>query len=142
LARYLQATGAAIRGLQDVIEYNRQHPEAMRYGQDLLEASLNHPLSDAEYEALVQKNRQQGRERLLELMQAHRVDVLLAISNSLSLLTSPSGFPVVNFPAGYRESGEPVGASLVGRPLQDPLLIGLAQAAAERLGIHRPPILQ
>lgn len=142
LAHYLKTTGAAIKGLQDVIEYNRQHPEAMRYGQDLLEVSLNHPLSDAEYQALVQKNRQQGSERLLELMQTHRVDVLLAISNSLSLLTSTSGFPAVNFPAGYRESGEPVGATLVGRPLQDPLLIGLAQAAAERLGIHRPPILQ
>lgn len=142
LAHYLQTTGAAIRGLQDVIEYNRQHPEAMRYGQDLLEVSLSHPLSEAEYQALVQKNRQQGGEKLLELMQAQRVDVLLAISNSLSLLTSTSGFPVVNFPAGYRESGEPIGASLVGPALQDPLLIGLAQAVAARLGIHRPPILR
>ncbi len=142
LAHYLQATKATIRGLEDVIEYNRQHPEAMRYGQDLLEVSLANPLSDAEYEALVAKNRQQGSEKLLELMQTHQLDLLLAISNSLSLLTSTSGFPVVNFPAGYRESGEPVGVSLVGRPLQDPLLLGLAQAVGQKLNLRKPPALR
>ncbi len=142
LAHYLQATKATIRGLEDVIEHNRQHPEAMRYGQDLLEVSLSHPLSETEYEALVAKNRQQGSEKLLELMQTHRLDLLLAISNSLSLLTSTSGFPVVNFPAGYRESGEPVGVSLVGRPLQDPLLVGLAQAVGQQLNLRKPPALR
>ncbi|GIW33559.1 amidase family protein [Meiothermus sp.] len=141
LARYLQTTGAAIRGLQEVIEYNRQHPEAMRYGQDLLEASLAHPFSEAEYEALVSKNHLQGSERLLDMMQTSQVEVLLTVSNSLSVLTSTSGFPVVNLPAGYRESGEPVGASLVAQPLQDPLLIGLAQAVADQLNIHKPPVL-
>jgi amidase len=140
LARYLQTTGAAIQGLQEVIEYNRQHPEAMLYGQDLLETSLAHPLSEAEYQALVAKNRQQGRERLLGLMQAYRVEVLLTVSNSLSVLTSTSGFPVVNLPAGYRESGEPVGASLVSKPLQDAALIGLAQAISEQLK-RKPPLL-
>jgi amidase len=142
LARYLQTTGAAIRGLEDVIAYNRQHPEAMRYGQDLLEVSLAHPLSDTEYEALVQKNRQQGSEKLLELMQAHQVDLLLTVSNSLSVLTSTSGFPVVNLPAGYRPGGEPIGASLVGQLWQDPLLIGLAQALAAQLDVHTPPRLR
>ncbi|MBO1438691.1 amidase [Meiothermus sp. CFH 77666] len=142
LASYLQTTGAAIRGLQDVLEYNRQHPEAMLYGQDLLETSLAHPLSGAEYQALVDKNRQQGRERLLDLMQEHQVEVLLVVGNSLSVLTSTSGFPVVNFPAGYRQSGEPIGASLVGKPLQDPWLIGLAQAVSEHLKVRKPPLLR
>lgn len=141
LALYLRTTRAAIGGLQEVIEYNRQHPEAMLYGQDLLEASLAHPLTESEYEALVAKNRQQGSERLLGLMQAYRVEVLLVVGNSLSVLTSTSGFPVVSLPAGYRESGEPVGASLVGQPLQDPLLIGLALAVAGQLNIHKPPLL-
>ncbi len=141
LASYLQATGAAIRGLQDVLEYNRQHPEAMLYGQDLLETSLAHPLTGAEYQALVAKNRQQGRERLLGVMQEHQVEVLLVVGNSLSVLTSTSGFPVVNLPAGYRESGEPVGASLVGKPLQDAALIGLAEAVSAQLKVQKPPML-
>ncbi|WP_299426260.1 amidase family protein [uncultured Meiothermus sp.] len=142
LSLYLQATQASIQGLSDVIEYNRQHPEAALYGQDLLETSLSHPLSETEYQALVAKNRQQASDLLLGFMQEHRLDVLLTVSNSLSLPTSTSGFPVVNFPAGYRQSGEPVGASLVGRALQDTMLIGLAQAASERLNIHKPPILR
>lgn len=125
-----------------MIAYNRQHPEAMRYGQDLLEASLAHPLTDVEYKALVSKNRREGSEKLLELMQAHRVDLLLTVSNSLSLLTSTSGFPVVNFPAGYRESGEPVGASLIGQTLQDALLIGLAQAVGQKLNLRKAPPLR
>ncbi|MCX7784109.1 MAG: amidase family protein [Meiothermus sp.] len=144
LALYLQTTRAAIRGLPEVIEYNRQHPEAMLYGQDLLEASLSYPypLSEADYQAYVAKNRQQGRERLLGVMQEYRVDLLLAVGNSLSVLTSTSGFPVVNLPAGYRESGEPVGASLVGKALQDAVLIGLAQAVSEQLNLRKPPLLR
>ncbi len=141
LALYLQSTRASIQGLQDVIEYNRQHPEAMKYGQDLLEASLSHPLTEAEYQLLVDRNRQQGSDLLLQFMQNHHVDILLVVGNSLSVLTSTSGFPVVNLPAGYRESGEPVGASLVGKPLQDPALIGLAQAVSQQLNIHKPPFL-
>ncbi len=142
LAAYLQTTQAPIRGLQDVIEYNRRYPEAARYGQDLLELSLAHPFTEAEYQAQVEKNRQQGADALLRLMQAHQVEVLLTVSNSLSALTSTSGFPVVNFPAGYRQSGEPVGVSLVGKALQDAMLVGLAQAVSEQLQIHRPPTLQ
>ncbi|MDX2006979.1 MAG: amidase family protein [Meiothermus sp.] len=142
LAAYLSTAEAGISGLSEVIEFNKAHPAAMAYGQDLLETSLAHPLSDHELDALIEKNRRVGAEALLKLMGDHRVTVLLTVSNALSTPTSTSGFPVVNFPAGYRASGEPIGASIVAGALEDARLIGLAAEVSARLKARKPPALR
>lgn len=142
LPNYLKTAKADISGLQNVIDFNLAHPQAMAYGQDLLEVSQSHPMSAAELEALVAKNRQLGADALLQTMQENGVDVLLTVSNTLSTPTSTSGFPVVNFPAGYRNSGEPIGASLVAGLKQDALLIALAQSISSQLNIRKPPALR
>ncbi|RIH91185.1 putative amidase AmiD [Meiothermus granaticius NBRC 107808] len=138
---YLRATGAPIPDLAAVIAFNEAHPEAAPYGQDLLIAAQNEGLAAEEYHALVEKNRQVGTEVLEGLMQEHEVSLLLTVSNSLSAYTSTSGFPVLTFPAGYRASGEPIGASLVGRLLEDPHLIAVAQALRPHLEPRKTPVL-
>jgi amidase len=138
---YLKATGAPVSSLAEVIAFNEANPGAAPYGQDLLIASQNEPMSQEEYRALVEKNRQAGTAVLEGLMQERRVSLLLTVSNSLSAYTSTSGFPVLTLPAGYRPSGEPVGASLVGQPLEDAYLIAVARALCHHLKPRRPPVL-
>jgi amidase len=138
---YLRATAALVESLEQVIAFNTQHPAAAPYGQDLLQASQDEAMSPEQYRQLVDHNRKAGMATLRELMGQSRATVLMTISNSLSLYTSTSGFPVLNFPAGYRASGEPVGVSLVGDLLEDAYLISLAQAISERLNVRRPPRL-
>jgi len=52
------------------------------------------------------------------------------------------GWPAVSVPAGMTASGLPLGAQLLGRANQEPMLIGLAAQleAAERWHTHRPPV--
>lgn len=138
---YLEATRAPLRSLEEVIAFNLHNPTAAPYGQDLLQASQAEPMSAEDYRALVEQNRKTGMATLRELMKPNGVTVLMAISNSLSLYTSTSGFPVLNFPAGYRDSGEPVGVSLVGDLLEDAYLISLAQVISSWLDVRRPPRL-
>jgi amidase len=142
LATYLKTAKANISGLQDVIEFNKGQPAAAAYGQDLLEVSQSHPLDEAGLEALVQKNRRLGTEVLRKLMEDNNVTVLLTISNALSTPTSTSGFPVVNFPAGYRTSGEPIGASIVASSKEDATLISLAAAVSAQMQTRKPPVLR
>ncbi|WP_157205878.1 amidase family protein [Calidithermus timidus] len=149
---YLEATRAPIGSLEQVIVFNAQNPVAAPYGQDLLQASQDEAMTADQYRELTLHNRKVGMATLRELMtqsraggdplsgrHSHTPTVLMAIGNSLSLYTSTSGFPVLNFPAGYRDSGEPVGVSLVGDLLEDAYLISLAQAISERLNVRRPP---
>ncbi|RIH81724.1 Glutamyl-tRNA(Gln) amidotransferase subunit A [Calidithermus terrae] len=138
---YLEATGAPVRSLEQVIAFNAHNPAAAPYGQDLLQASQAEPMSAEDYRALVEHNRRTGMATLRDLMSQNGVSLLVTVSNSLSLYTSTSGFPVLNLPAGYRDSGEPVGVSLVGDLLEDAHLISLAQAISERLNARRPPRL-
>ncbi len=138
---YLKAAAASVDNLAAVIAHNQAHPQAAPYGQDLLVASQEEPMTAEQYQALVDKNCQIGTLALDTLFSEHKVQILLVVSNALSSPTSTSGYPVVNFPAGYRASGEPVGASLVGRLLEDATLIGLAEQISSQLNIHRPPKL-
>ncbi|MBF6596029.1 MAG: amidase [Thermaceae bacterium] len=140
LSTYFKATSGPVSSLAEVIAFNQQNPEAMAYGQDLLIASQNEGLSQGEYRALVDQNRQAGSAVLRGLMEQHRVSLLLTVSNSLSLFTSTSGFAVLNFPAGYRDSGEPIGASLVAAPLEDAHLIGVVQVLSQYLNLRKPPV--
>ena len=98
-------------------------------------------MTQEQYRALVDENRRVGTVGLRTLMSEHRVSVLLTVSNSLSLHTSTAGFPVLCFPAGYRESGEPIGASRVGDLLEDAYLISLDHQLEQRLAPRQPPRL-
>ena len=138
---YLKAANAPVQSLSDVIAFNEANPKAAPYGQDLLVASQNEAMSEEEYRALVEQNRQTGIAVLRGIMQKHEVSVLLTVSNSLSAFTSTSGFPVLNFPAGHRDSGEPVGVSIVGELLEDARLISIAHALSGRLEPREPPVL-
>ena len=138
---YLKATNAPVSSLAEVIAFNEANPEAAPYGQDLLVASQNETISKEDYQVLVEKNQQAGIAVLDGLMKEHQVSLLLTVSNSLSAYTSTSGFPVLNFPAGYRASGEPIGASMVGKALEDARLIAIAHALSERLEPRKTPVL-
>jgi amidase len=134
---YLKATRAPVGSLKEVIDFNRAHPEAMPYGQDLLEASFAEPLSPEGYAAQVAHNRRVGLQALRKAFA--EVDVLMTVSNTLSSFTSTAGVPVLCLPAGRRPNGEPVGVSLIDELLTDRALIELAQALEEALPLRQRP---
>lgn len=131
LNAYLDAVApqASVRSLAEIVAFNRADlPNRAPYGQTLLEASLAQPLSRAEYEALVENNRRVGRTALRAVLREQRVDVLLSLSNQLTQVYAPAGFPALTVPAGVRPSGEPLGVTFVGDFLDDARLIAVGYA--------------
>ncbi len=45
------------------------------------------------------------------------------MSNDLSGVYAPAGYPALTLPSGYKETGEPFGVTLVGNYLEDNKLI-------------------
>lgn len=128
-----------LASLADIIAYNRANPEAIPYGQSLLEASnAMEGLRSAQY---VEDRRE---DLLLSLDQgirgaldAGRADVLLAPMSTAAKCSGKAGAPVIALPAGRDAQGFPFGVTLLAAPGCDR---GLLQAAAAVESALRPQV--
>ena len=134
---YLAATqtpGATIRALADVIAFNQLDiPNRAPYGQDLLEAAGAENATAAEIEAQIQRNRVLAGKTLRDLLTRHDVTLLISLNNLLTGLYAPAGFPALCVPGIRRESGEPVGLTIVGDFLADARILAAGYAFEQAL---------
>ncbi len=158
LNAYLEKSGAPIKSLAGIIEFNNTHADTVMpiFGQeDFLEAQGKGPLTDTQYlDALAASKRisQNGIDNALE---ANRLDALIAptrgpawltdhINGDLSSgigsssLAAISGYPSITVPAGYIV-GLPIGVSFMGGAFSDAKLIQLAYAFEQASRVRKPP---
>lgn len=113
--------------LKKVIDINKQNDKSYAfYGQDLLVRSYEDKTTEKENIKNVQKNLKNSKIPLDEAFKNHGLDAIMTLSNYLSAVYCPCGYPAVNVPAGYRKSGEPIGLTLIGKYKNDRNLLGLA----------------
>src|SRR5207245_3382444 len=158
--RYLAefAPGAAVRTLQDVIEFNERNKEREMpyFGQELfLKAQDKGPLSDQAYRDALDKCRKLGREEGLQtILEREKLDAIVAPTGNppwpidlvngdhflggSSTPAAVAGFPHVTVPAGY-VSGLPVGVSFIGAPWSEGTLIRLAYGYEQATTLRRAP---
>lgn len=112
--------------LQAIIKWNEQDASYMPFGQSLLKGAVesNHENIDV----IIETNRQITKDAIDRAMTEYQLDAILSISNELSGVYAPAGYPALTVPSGYRTSGEPFGLTLVGRALDDQNLINMAYA--------------
>lgn len=120
--------------LDDIIAWNRAHPEAIPYGQSLLEAASAAPGLDS-----VQYAQDRRRDLALSLdagiraaLAAGAADVLMAPMSAAAKCTGKAGAPVIAIPVGLDADGLPFGITLFSAPGADRALLR-AGAAVERL---------
>jgi amidase len=160
LNRYLSRLPAEFRvhTLADLIRFNQEHAEQEmpHFGQDIfLEAEAKGGLDSLEYRDALALCRRLSREEGLDaVLQAHRLDALVAPTGSPAWKIDPvngdhflggsssyaavAGYPSVCIPAGF-VAGLPVGVSLVGGPWSEARLLALAYALEQGLKARRPP---
>jgi amidase len=160
LAAYLQALGPAapVKTLADVIAFNEAHrAEEMPYfGQELfLRAEEKGPLTTPAYLEALEKNHRLSRtEGIDAVMDAHRLDALVAptggpawttdlvngdhFSGGSSTAPAVAGYPNISVPAG-EVYGLPVGISFFGRAWSEPTLLKLAFAFEQATRFRRAP---
>ena len=147
LAAYFVGTPAGVpKSLNEVIAFNKAHPrEELRwFGQAFLKQSEATTSDDKYAEARLTARRIAGEEGIDRLMQAHGVDLLLAISNgptwpsnlvsgdaftgpSASQLPAMAGYPHITVPLTTIE-GLPVGLSLIATKWDEARLLNAAHA--------------
>ncbi|SDB84208.1 amidase [Pelagirhabdus alkalitolerans] len=119
--------------LEDVFKFNEQDPkDRVPYGQDLIEKSIRHDFSEETIQQLIEKNRSITKDALDEAFQS--VDFLITLSNYATSLYATSGYPALTLPGFKRETGEPIGVTIIGKAYQDVELLHVGQLI-EQLGV-------
>jgi len=136
-------TPCGMASMGDIIGWNRAHPDAIPYGQPLLEAASVAPdIRSPDYLA--------DRRRDLELsidagiagaLGAGRADVLLAPMSAAAKCTGKAGAPVIAIPAGLDADGLPFGVTVFAAPGQDAQVLQAALLVERVAGERIAPVL-
>jgi amidase len=129
-----------VKTLTDIIAFNNEHPDKVKYGQNLLEASdktrgdMNDPVAIA------------NREESIRVSQAtidgtfaiDDLDAFVAPGAAYANLSAAAGYPTVIVPGGYSGSA-PLGISFVGTGYSEPQLISYAYDYEQATHRRVPP---
>lgn len=142
---YLRTVNAPLQTLTDIMNFNAEDlANRAPYGQTIIEAAVQfeiNPTMQALYDQLVESNRATTRAAIRASLQDNNVRLLVDLSNYATAVYASAGTPALNIPAGYRASGEPNGATLVGDWLDDAFIISAGYALEQALDARREPSL-
>lgn len=130
-----------VRSLADVIAFNKisASENIKEYGQDImLAAEKTNGIGKLEREALrnITKACKYGFEKM---MKDNKLDALMSRGADIASLLAIGGYPGINVPAGYDNTGVPFGISFGGLKGSEPTLIEIAYGFEQATHIRKPP---
>jgi amidase len=139
---YLKQIGSSLTLAQIIADNQADALTRIPYGQNFLEDSQNNTLTAHEYDALVQKNRREARERLDNLLAQHGLDFIVSRNSEMSTVAAMAGYPLLAVPGGYRLDGLPFGVTFMGQFLGESAVMR-AGYAYSKVGkpLRQEPIL-
>ena len=127
-----------VTSLAEIVDINAEDPaNRAPYGQGHLESAVNSDLSAEEYASQVAESMSVA-DDLGALFAEYDLDALLYTSQ----VYAAAGFPALTVPAGYDESGQPVGVTLIGDFLGEDRLITIGYAFEQATGARVAPDLE
>ena len=126
-----------VRTLSDIIAYNEQHPDKVKYGQNLLIASDATP--GVYHPASAQATIQSSRATIDATLLADDLDAIVAPGNTYANVSAAAGYPTVIVPAGYARGRNPFGLSFLADAFSEPELISFAYDYEQATKLRVPP---
>ena len=129
-----------VRSVADVVAFNEMDSLIrMPYGQARLEGILADTTSVETLDGLRSALIKTGRAYLGEPWKAHQLDAILSVNNRHASYAAVAKYPALTVPMGYRDTGEPVGLTIIVKPFQIPEMLGMAYAVEQLLTARRMP---
>lgn len=139
---YLAATKAPFHSLAELVAWNAEDAAArVPWGQTLLVASAAQTLDEAAYRRARDRNRAVARAQIDALLREGDCALLAGVGSTSFVPFAVAGAPAAGVPLGLRTSGEPVGATLIGRYLDDVSVLAAAFALEQATRARIAPAL-
>jgi amidase len=129
-----------VHTLAEIIEFNKQHPDKVKYGQSLLEISDAQTGSPFDPVYLASKNAAilASQTWIDTVLSQYDIDAIVAPDGGNTGVTAAAGYPNITVPMGYT-GVTPHGVAFAGGAWSEPTLLGLAFAYEQLSGMRVPP---
>ena len=142
LNAYLASEAApptGVKTLSDIIEYNEQHPEQVKYGQNLLIISDATPGNMTAGIPNREAARASARAAIDSTFIRYDLDAVISPNSTYVNVGASAGYPTITVPAGYTQAGRlPINLSFLGTAWDEPELLRFAYAY-EQHSLRRVP---
>jgi amidase len=129
-----------VETLEEIIAYNEQHPDRVKYGQRLLIASNATPGNMTAGIPNREAARATARAAIDSTFLRHDLDAVISPNSTYVNVGASAGYPTITVPAGYTSSGQvPINLSFLGTAWDEPELLRFAYAYEQKSLRRVPP---
>lgn len=131
---------ARVHTLSDVIAYNDKHPDKVKYGQNLLQASNATPGRKELFGPQSDPARTSARQSIDGALTEANARAVVTPGNANANIGAAAGYPTVMVPLGYTNGGkDPFGIGFMGTAYSEPRILGYAYAFEQATHARVPP---
>lgn len=129
-----------VETLGEIIEYNEQHPDRVKYGQRLLIASNATPGNMTAGIPNREAARASARAAIDSTFLRYDLDAVISPNSTYVNVGASAGYPTITVPAGYTGNGRnPINLSFLGTAWDEPELLRFAYAYEQKSMRRVPP---
>jgi Asp-tRNA(Asn)/Glu-tRNA(Gln) amidotransferase A subunit family amidase len=131
---------AKVHSLSDIIAYNNEHPDKVKYGQNLLQASDATPGNRALFGPQSDPARASARQSIDGALEETGAQAIATPGNAQANIGAAAGYPTVIVPLGYTGGGkDPFGLGFLGPAYSEQKLLRYAYAFERSSHARVPP---
>ncbi|MEP5612740.1 MAG: amidase family protein [Cyclobacteriaceae bacterium] len=128
------------RTVEEIVAYNEQDSATRTpYGHARFEGMLSVQLNEEELIQLRERLNAEGVRYFETPMQEYQLDAVLSINNYSAGFAAAAKYPCLTVSMGYRETGQPVGLTFIGRPFEEDKLLKLGYAFEQGTEMRKVP---
>ncbi|TCP26801.1 amidase [Tenacibaculum skagerrakense] len=125
LPKYLKGKNLEVSSVRDIVNYNKKDSLLRApYGQQLFEGIVKDTTTLAQLEVIKERLKKEGIE-FFKAFEEENLDVILSINNYHAAYSAVAEYPNLTVPMGYKESGEPISLTFIGKPKSEFDLLSL-----------------
>ncbi|CAL2101886.1 Amidase [Tenacibaculum sp. 190130A14a] len=139
LPHYFEGKPVSVTSVEDVITFNKKDSILRApYGQQLFEGIVKDTTSLEDLEKVKSSLKTNSR-IYFSALESDNLDAILSINNYHSAYSAVAEYPNLTIPMGYKETGEPMNLTLIGKPKSEFTLLSLGLSIENLTKIRKLP---
>ena len=140
LAKHTNSENVRIASIADAVAFNSEDTlTRVPYGQALFEGILTDSTTAQGLTEIKMNLESSGRTFFDTALEQHNLDAILSINNYHAGYAAVAKYPALTVPMGYKNSGEPISLTFIGKPYKEAALLRLGAAYEKEFPNRRMP---